>query len=109
MTNSEKIKFIDAISKKYGKGAILSRSDINTFAKKNKFANPSWLKKPEYKVGHGQYKLPVEGVATVGKLVSKETVEVPKSVPQDATVVNLFATHMENENLVPSKFQGFVP
>lgn len=109
MTNSEKIKFIDAISKKYGKGAILSRSDINTFAKKNKFANPSWLKKPEYKVGHGQYKLPTEGVATVGKLVSKETVEVPKSVPQDATVVNLFATHMENENLVPSKFQGFVP
>ena len=109
MTNSEKIKFIDAISKKYGKGAILSRSDINTFAKKNKFANPSWLKKPEYKVGHGQYKLPTEGVATVGKLVSKETVEVPKSVPQDATVVNLFATHMEKENLVPSKFQGFVP
>ena len=45
MTNSEKIKFIDAISKKYGKGAILSRSDINTFAKKNKFVNPSWLKK----------------------------------------------------------------
>ena len=109
MTNSEKIKFIDAISKKYGKGAILSRSDINTFAKKNKFANPSWLKKPEYKVGHGQYKLPTEGVATVGKLVSKETVEVPKSVPQDATVVNLFATHMDAENLVPSKFQGFVP
>ena len=56
--------------------AILSRSDINTFAKKNKFVNPSWLKKPEYKVGHGQYKLPVEGVVTVGKLVSKETVEV---------------------------------
>ena len=45
MTNSEKIKFIDAISKKYGKGAILSRSDINTFATKNGFSNPSWLKK----------------------------------------------------------------
>lgn len=109
MTNSEKTKFIDAISKKYGQGAVLSRSDINTFATKNGYANPSWLKKPEYKVGHGQYKLPVEGVATVGKLVSEKTVEVPKSVPQDAAVVNLFATHMESENLVPSKFQGFVP
>ena len=77
MTNSEKTKFIDAISQKYGKGAVLSRSDINTFAKKNGFAIASWLKKPEYKVGHGQYILPVEGVAVVGKLVSEKTVEVP--------------------------------
>lgn len=109
MTNSDKQKFVDAISKKFGQGAVLSRSDINTFATKNGFKNPSWLKKPEYKVGHGQYKLPVEGTTVVGKLVSEQTVETPKSVPQDSAVVNLFATHMETENLVPSKFQGFVP
>ena len=107
--NNNKESFIDAISKKYGQGAILSRSDINNFATDNGFANPSWLKKPEYKVGHGQYKLPIEGEVSVGKLVSKtETVNVPKSIPESMEV-NLFATHMEKENLIPSKFKGFVP
>ena len=106
---NDKEKFIKDISEKYGQGAVLSRSEINKFATKNGFKNPSWLKKPEYKVGHGQYKLPTEDVATVGKLVSNETVELPKSVPTDSAKVNLFATHDTNENLIPSKFKGFVP
>ncbi len=105
---NNKEKFINAISKEFGQGAVLSRSDINNFATKNGYSNPSWLKKPEYKVGHGQYKLPTEEVAQVGKLVSNETVEIPKSIPESMEV-NLFATHMEKENLIPSKFKGFVP
>ena len=104
-------EFVDAISKKYGQGAILTRSDITTFAKKNGFTKPRWLMKPAFKASYGKYKLPNEDVANVGKPVSvTDTIEVQKSsLPEEVATVNLYANNMDVQNLIPNKFIGYVP
>tara|TARA_E500000178_G_scaffold109969_1_gene109698 strand:+ start:788 stop:1954 length:1167 start_codon:yes stop_codon:yes gene_type:complete len=106
MLNIKQQEFLDAISKEYGEGAIVSRFDINEFASKNGFSNPSWLKKPQYKCGHGKYQLPSEKTEVFTKV---ETSPVQQPVQQEQTSVNLVATNYDYQNLVPSTFEGFVP
>ena len=105
MLTPKKQEFVDAMSKEYGEGAVVSRFEINEFATKNGFQNPSWLKKPQYKCGHGKYQLPTEE-SEVTQVVSKPI--QPVQTPEQ-TSVNLIANAFEVQNLVPSKFEGFVP
>jgi MoxR-like ATPase len=105
MLTPKKQEFVNAMSKEYGEGAVVSRFEINEFASKNGFNNPSWLKKPQYKCGHGKYQLPTEE-SEVTQVVSKPT--QPVQTPEQ-TSVNLIANAFEVQNLVPSKFEGFVP
>ena len=108
MLTPNKQKFIDAASKHFGVGAIVGRNEINEFAANNGFSNPSWFKKPTYKVGHGKYQLPTDNVNA-----DVETKEVSQSAvsnnTDNAMSVNLIATNAGSEKLVPSKFKGFVP
>ena len=46
-----KQEFVIAASKKFGDGAILTRNEINEFAKSAGLKSPSWLKKDEFRVG----------------------------------------------------------
>jgi len=105
MLTPKKQEFVNAMSKEYGEGAVVSRFEINEFASKNGFNNPSWLKKPQYKCGHGKYQLPTEE-SEVTQVVSKPI--QPVQTPEQ-TSVNLIANAFEVQNLVPSKFEGFVP
>ena len=105
MLTPKKQEFVNAMSKEYGEGAVVSRFEINEFASKNGFNNPSWLKKPQYKCGHGKYQLPTEE-SEVTQVVSKPI--QPVQTPEQ-TSINLIANAFEVQNLVPSKFEGFVP
>ena len=105
MLTPKKQEFVNAMSKEYGEGAVVSRFEINEFASKNGFNNPSWLKKPQYKCGHGKYQLPTEQSEDT-QVVSKPI--QPVQTPEQ-TSVNLIANAFEVQNLVPSKFEGFVP
>ena len=103
-----KKEFVVLASKKFGDGAILTRNQINEFAKEAGVPAPSWLKKNEYRVGHGQYQLPTDSAPSV----SADTPEVPMTpqvdTSQPETRVNL-VVDTETQNLIPSHFEGFVP
>ena len=102
-----KKEFVVLASKKFGDGAILTRNQINEFAKEAGVPAPSWLKKNEYRVGHGQYQLPTDSVSSVS-----DTPDVPMTpqvdTSQPETRVNL-VVDIETQNLIPSHFEGFVP
>ena len=102
-----KKEFVVLASKKFGDGAILTRNQINEFAKEAGVPAPSWLKKNEYRVGHGQYQLPTDSVSS-----ASDTPDVPMTpqvdTSQPETRVNL-VVDIETQNLIPSHFEGFVP
>jgi len=102
-----KKEFVVLASKKFGDGAILTRNQINEFAKEAGVPAPSWLKKNEYRVGHGQYQLPTDSDSS-----ASDTPDVPMTpqvdTSQPETRVNL-VVDTETQNLIPSHFEGFVP
>ena len=101
-----KKEFVVLASKKFGDGAILTRNQINEFAKEAGVPAPSWLKKNEYRVGHGQYQLPTDSDSS-----ASDTPDVPMTpqvdTSQPETRVNL-VVDTETQNLIPSHFDGFV-
>ena len=101
-----KKEFVVLASKKFGEGAILTRNQINEFAKEVGVPAPSWLKKNEYRVGHGQYQLPTDSTSS-----TSDTPDVPMTpqvdTSQPETRVNL-VVDTETQNLIPSHFDGFV-
>ena len=102
-----KKEFVLAASKKFGDGAILTRNEINEFAKSAGLSSPSWLKKDEYRVGHGQYQLPYNSDSE--SFVNAEVPMTPQvTTSQPETTINLMA-NTETQNLIPSHFEGFVP
>ena len=107
-----KKEFVVLASKKFGDGAILTRNQINEFAKEAGVPAPSWLKKNEYRVGHGQYQLPTDSAPSVSADTVSDTPEVPMTpqvdTSQPETRVNL-VVDTETQNLIPSHFEGFVP
>ena len=101
-----KQEFVIAASKKFGDGAILTRNEINEFAKSAGLKSPSWLKKDEYRVGHGQYQLPSNSGSKSDTPEVAMTPQVTTSQPE--ATINLMA-NTETQNLIPSHFEGFVP
>jgi len=95
-----KQEFVLAASKKFGDGAILTRNEINEFAKSAGLKSPSWLKKDEYRVGHGQYQLPYNSDSE--SFVNAEVPMTPQvTTSQPETTINLMA-NTETQNLIPS-------
>ncbi len=92
--------FVDTASEMFGDGADISKENVREAAKKAKVPFPTWFMKPEFKVGYGVYKLPSEGGSVVATTVSEPTAEI--------STVNLVATNLEKQNLVPASFDGFV-
>ena len=91
--------FVETAAEMYGNGAVISKQDIRLAAEKVGIPFPSWTWK--LRVGHNQHKLPdlevPAGVATYAAPVTEEH-----------AVVNLIASNMEKQNLVPAPFEGFV-
>ena len=91
--------FVDTASEMFGEGAIITKSQKAEAAEKAGVPFPTWFGK-NFTVGYNAYKLPTEGGPTVA----------PAVVTEDASaVVNLVATNMNDQNLVPASFEGFVP
>ena len=100
-------EFVDAAVAVYGVGAVLNRKQILEVAEKNGLGNPRWFRKNEYKVGYNQYQLPNGEVKVAEEIVNKVQVNVPAPA-QESMSVNLVMSS-DIENLIPSKFEGFVP
>ena len=100
--------FVETAAKMFGDGATISRVQVDNARKEANVPWPTWFIKAENRVGNGMYKLPAIGVesATVETVVAGGAVA---SAPAVETTVNLVATNMDKQNLIPAKFEGFVP
>ena len=89
--------FVDTAAGMFGAGAILTKAQLGEAASKAEIPYPSWMGK--CKVGYNAHKLPNE-----------EDYGVPAAtvVSDEVCAVNLVATNMEKQNLVPALFEGFV-
>ena len=91
--------FVETAAEMFGEGAIITKAMTKEAAAKAEVPFPTWFRKA-CSVGYNAYKLPSEGGPTVA----------PAVVTEDASaVVNLVATNMNDQNLVPASFEGFVP
>ena len=91
--------FVDTAAEMFGDGAVITKAQKAEAAEKAGVPFPTWFGK-DFTVGYNAYKLPSEG----GPVVA------PAVVSEDASaVVNLVATNMNDQNLVPASFEGFVP
>ena len=93
--------FVDTAAEMFGDGATITKAQKSAAAEKAGVPFPTWFGK-NYTVGYNAYKLPSEAGSTVASIT-----DVP--VNAEVTMVNLIATNMEKQNLVPAPFEGFVP
>ena len=94
--------FVDTASDKFGGGSILNKSQVKETCDDLNIPLAGWFL-GQCKVGYNQFKLPNE------EKYATETVQINASAPVENTTVNLVATNMDKQNLVPSAFEGFVP
>ena len=90
--------FVDTAAEMFGDGSVITNAQVKESAAKAKIGFPGWFRK-DYSIGPNAYKLPSESAAPV---------VAAAPVSEEASVVNLIATNMEKQNLVPAKFEGFV-
>ena len=91
--------FVDAATEMFGEGAIMTKAQTKEAAAKANLPYPSWFRK-KCSVGYNAYKLPSEG-AVVEATTTATTCE-------ENAVVNLLASNIEKQNLIPAAFEGFV-
>ena len=93
-------KFIDAAGEIYPNQSEFSTSQIKKICNETGCPNPSWLKKSDYRVGHGTYSLELAGVA-----VQTNVVDLPVS-PTSVGSVNV---QMNDTPVIPQVIKEFVP
>jgi len=94
--------FVDTATKMYGVGAIITKTELKEAAFSVDIPEPYWFQKA-CKIGYNQFKLPTSSEETVPTTITTTPIE------SSSAVVNLVATNMEKQNLVPALFEGFVP
>ena len=94
--------FVDTATEMFGEGAVITKAQKTEAAEKAGVPFPTWFKGEGFSVGYNAYKLPVEGGVPAAPITA-----APENA--EASMVNLVATNMEKQNLIPGKFDGFVP
>ena len=94
-----KMLFVDTAAGMFGDGAIITKAQLVEAAEKAGVPTPSWMGRE--KIGYNQFKLPSEKAPDT--VVNTNVVS-----NEENAVVNLVATNMEKQNLVPALFEGFV-
>ena len=91
--------FVDAASEKYGAGKVLSKTEVKEVCDDLQIPLAGWFL-GQHRIGYNQFELPSEKapVAVNTNVVSSE----------ENAVVNLVASNMEKQNLIPALFEGFV-
>ena len=93
--------FVEAAAEMFGNGSTINKEQTRIAADKAGVPFPTWFKK--CKVGYNMFKLPELDIpAFVADTVAAVT-------PEPDAVMNLVASNMEKQNLVPAPFEGFVP
>ena len=93
--------FVDTAAGMFGDGATITKAQKSAAAEKAGVPFPTWFGK-DFTVGYNAYNLPSEGGSTASSITDA-------SANAETTMVNLVATNMEKQNLVPAPFEGFVP
>ena len=93
-------KFIDAAATVYPGQAEFSTSQIRNVQAETGCPFPSWLCKPEFRVGHGTYSLELAGVA-----VQNNVVDLPIGAPNVGSVNVL----MNDVTVIPEAVKEYVP
>ena len=93
----QKQKFVDSATEMFGVGTVINKQQVREASANAGVPLAGWFMK-QYKVAYNQFKLPGESAPTT--IVN---------TPTESAVVNLVASNMEKQNLVPSAFEGFVP
>ena len=101
-----KDKFLIEAAKQFGEGGILNRKQIKEIATNIGESDARWFRKEKYRVGYNQYKLPINNSDTID-VVQTNIANVAKEVTENNASVNFMMSN-DIENLVPSKFEGFV-
>ena len=102
-----KKRFVELASATYGDGAVLRMSDVVNVREKHSLGWPSWFVRSPYRVGKGEFKLPVNGEMIAPLKPKKLKVPVMKKVEvEEESVV---AYHNPPEKLVPEKDPLYVP
>jgi len=102
-----KKNFVDLASAKYGEGAILTRDEVKTFVKESGIGWVSWFVRAPYRVGKGEFKLPVDGEMMAP--VTPKKVKVPMMKKTEVGEESVVAYHNPTLNLVPEKDPLYVP
>ena len=96
--------FVDTAAEMFGDGAVITKAEKTAAAEKAGVPFPTWFKGEGFSVGYNAYNLLSEGDNVAAPVT---VTAAPASA--EATMVNLVATNMEKQNLIPGKFDGFVP
>ena len=96
--------FVETASEMFGGGSVISKAESIEVSKKLGIPKPTWFWKA-CKSGYNQFLLP-NGSEYGGPA---STTEIPVETNNAVSTVNLIATNMEKQNLVPAPFEGFVP
>ena len=94
-------KFIDAAAEVYPGQSEFSTSQIRNVTAETGCPFPSWLCKPDYRVGHGTYSLELAGVA----VATNNVVDLPVG-PTSAGAVNVL---MNDVVVIPEAVKEYVP
>ncbi len=100
----KKLQFVVCASEMFGNGTVINKQQTREAAERAGVPFPTWFRK-NCSVGYNQYQLPdVDGTS------APAPVSAPVSAPvaQEAAVMNLIASNMDVQNLVPDTFDGFV-
>ena len=100
----KKLQFVVCASEMYGNGTVINKQQTRDAAERAGLPFPTWFRK-NCSVGYNQYQLPdLDGTSTPAPIPAP----VSAPVAQEAAVMNLIASNMEVQNLVPDTFDGFV-
>ena len=94
--------FVETAASMYGNGAVITKDEIRIAAKEAGVPYPSWMSRT--KTGYNQHKLPEVELPAFAAAAVEAATATTESLN---TTVNLVAS-TEIENLVPTKFEGFV-
>ena len=103
----KKLQFVVCASEMFGNGTVINKQQTREAAERAGVPFPTWFRK-NCSVGYNQYLLPylpdLDGTSTPAPIPAP----VSAPVAQEAAVMNLIASNMEVQNLVPDTFDGFV-
>ena len=106
--------FVETAAEMFGNGSTITKDNARVAAEKAKVPFPTWFRKA-CNVGYNQFKLPeldipafMDTPAAKG-YVSGMQVANPPAVNEPEMVMNLIASNLDKQNLVPAPFEGFVP
>ena len=100
----KKLQFVVCASEMYGNGTVINKQQTRDAAERAGLPFPTWFRK-NCSVGYNQYQLPdVDGTSAPAPIPAP----VSAPVAQEAAVMNLIASNMDVQNLVPDTFDGFV-